>query len=105
MPSANTVAQKPLGNFNPLSSFGHAWLLDCGDGLEWFSAGAKELPTYIAPSATRAGKAVLSGGNDIGSSQELDETKRRTVAAKIARKLSGDDAHPACSKGQRDRLE
>src|SRR5271155_387880 len=31
MPSANTVAQKPAGNFNPLSSFAHAAKVRTGD--------------------------------------------------------------------------
>jgi hypothetical protein len=35
MLSAKTVAQKPAGNFNPLSSFGHAWLLASAAGLDW----------------------------------------------------------------------
>jgi hypothetical protein len=34
MSSAKTVAQKPAGNFKPLSSFGHAWRLAFAAGLD-----------------------------------------------------------------------
>src|SRR6266851_5547132 len=61
MSSAKTVAQKPAGNLNPLSSFGHAWLLASPAALDWVRAGAKELPMYIAASATRADNRVLNG--------------------------------------------
>jgi hypothetical protein len=54
MPSANTVAQKPAGNVNPLSSFGHDWLLGSAAGLDRFPAGANEPLTHIAASATDA---------------------------------------------------
>ena len=54
------VAQKPAGNFNPLSSFGHPWLLASAPELDCFLAGAKELATHIAASATRAGNRVLN---------------------------------------------
>jgi len=36
MSSAKTVAQKPAGNFKPLSSFEQAWLLVSVPGLDWF---------------------------------------------------------------------
>lgn len=36
MPSANTVAQKPAGIFNPLSSFEHDAFLCFWGGLGWF---------------------------------------------------------------------
>src|SRR5882724_3178542 len=49
MPSANTVAQKPAGNSNPLSSCGHAWLLVCALRLLAFCANAAELTTHNAP--------------------------------------------------------
>ncbi len=61
MSSANTVAQKPAGNFNPLSSFGHASPLASAAGLGWLSAGANELPAYITASATSAANRILKG--------------------------------------------
>jgi hypothetical protein len=50
------VAQKPAGNFNPLSSFGHPWLLVSAPGRP----DANELPTHNALSAAMAGKKVLN---------------------------------------------
>src|SRR5258706_7546978 len=61
MASANTVAQKPAGNFNPLSSFGHASPLASAAGLGWFLAGASELPAYITASATNAANRISKG--------------------------------------------
>src|SRR6266404_6140816 len=70
MSSAKTVAQKPAGNFNPLSSLEHAWLLASAAGLDWFCVGANELPMHIAASATRADNRVLNGlDNCIGASR------------------------------------
>src|SRR5438105_114667 len=40
MPSANTVAQKPAGNFSPLSSLGQDGVLVSLPGLDWLRAGA-----------------------------------------------------------------
>jgi hypothetical protein len=59
MPSAKTVAQKPAGSFNPLSSFGHAWLVAPTAALDWFWADSRELPRYNAASATTAGSSFL----------------------------------------------
>jgi hypothetical protein len=50
------VAQKPAGNFNPLSSLGHSWLLVSAPGRP----DANELPTHNALSAAMAGSKVLS---------------------------------------------
>jgi hypothetical protein len=51
MPSAKTVAQKPAGNFNPLSSFAQGW----------FWGGAEEPPMPSAAIAIRAHKRLLKG--------------------------------------------
>src|SRR5437660_12295185 len=40
MPSANTVAQKPAGNFSPLSSLGQDGVLVPLPELDWLRAGA-----------------------------------------------------------------
>src|SRR5712671_5071752 len=61
MSSAKTVAQKPAGNFNPLSSFGHDSPSASAAGLGWFLAGASELPAYITASATSATNRILKG--------------------------------------------
>src|ERR1700730_1399377 len=61
MSSAKTVAQKPAGNVNPLSSWGHAWRFASAAGLDWFRAGANELPMDTAASATTAEDKVLNG--------------------------------------------
>jgi len=45
MPSANTVAQKPAGNFNPLSSFEHAEPAEFLAVLDWFCAAIEEITT------------------------------------------------------------
>jgi hypothetical protein len=50
------VAQKPAGNFSPLSLLGHSWLLVSAPGRP----AANELPTLKAPSAAMAGSNVLS---------------------------------------------
>jgi hypothetical protein len=50
------VAQKPAGNFNPLSLLGHSWLLVPAPGRP----DANELLTDNAPSAAMAGSNVLS---------------------------------------------
>src|ERR1700721_4740811 len=58
MASAKTVAQKPAGNFRPLSSLGHVWLpapvlaVACF-AVRSFSALKKETLTLTAASATR----------------------------------------------------
>jgi hypothetical protein len=59
MSSAKTVAQKPAGNVNPLSSLGHAWLLVSAPGVELLWSDANELPTHNAPSVAMAGNRVL----------------------------------------------
>src|SRR5580658_9123783 len=59
MPSANTVAQKPAGNFNPLSSFEHAVLLDFLGGLSWFCAHTEEATSANVASAMTTNKRCL----------------------------------------------
>jgi hypothetical protein len=39
MPSANTVAQKPVGNFNPLLSFGQEEPFVCFEEVDWLRTG------------------------------------------------------------------
>src|SRR6266852_1927332 len=60
MPSAKTVAQKPEGNCNPLSSFGHDCVLPSAAGLDWFRADTNRLPPYSAVSSTRADSRALN---------------------------------------------
>src|SRR5713101_8291628 len=60
MPSAKTVAQKPAGNCNPLSSFRHACVLPSAAGLDWFRADTNRLPPYSAVTATRADSRALN---------------------------------------------
>src|SRR5205809_62581 len=96
MLSAKTVAQKPAGNFNPLSSFGHVWLLDSAVGLDSLCVdGASEPPVPIAASAARRDNRVLNASNNCiikdsrrfgkivpsqrSSSQELPADKGRRV--------------------------
>jgi hypothetical protein len=50
------VAQKPAGNFNPLSSLGHSWLLVSAPGRP----DANELPTQNALNTVMAGSKVLN---------------------------------------------
>src|SRR5271157_1256303 len=59
MPSANTVAQKPAGNVNPLSSFEHAVLLDFLGGLSWFCAHTGEATADNVASAMMTNKRGL----------------------------------------------
>ena len=64
MPSAKTVAQKPVGNFRPLSLSGHGRLLDAAPASDCFLAcifwaRIKETPTQIVASATRAYEKVF----------------------------------------------
>jgi hypothetical protein len=75
MSSAKTVAQKPAGNFNPPSSFGHAWLLASAAGLNSFSAGTDVPPMPIAANTTRADNTVFSVlDNCIGDSEDLESS-------------------------------
>jgi hypothetical protein len=47
IPSANTVAQNPDGNFSPLSSLGHPWLAAVtASPLAWFRSDTSELKTH-----------------------------------------------------------
>src|ERR1700739_2293834 len=59
MPSADTVAQTPGGNFRPLSSFGQVWLAARAPGLERFSARIHEAVAPIVATATMAYKRVF----------------------------------------------
>ena len=57
MSSANIVAQKPAGNFNPLSLLGHVWLLVCAP----VDPGQRAAYTECAESAcASAGSRVFS---------------------------------------------
>jgi|SRR5215472_5122470 len=79
MPSANTVAQKPAGSVNPLSSFGHAWF-SAAAGLDRLFAGASELTMHTATSTTRANNKVLNGlDNGMEPSRESATEKSRSI--------------------------
>jgi hypothetical protein len=56
MLSANTVAQKPAGNLNPLSSFEHGVLLEFLAGPIWFCAHTGEAAPDNAANAMMASK-------------------------------------------------
>jgi hypothetical protein len=52
MSSAKTVAQKPVGSVNPLSSFGHAEFMVFDPGLEWFWAEIEVVANHRAAKTT-----------------------------------------------------
>src|SRR5215469_5748920 len=52
MPSAKTLAQNPGGNFNPVSSFGHAVPADSGLEIDFIWRAATDRITESAATAT-----------------------------------------------------
>ncbi len=80
MPSANTVAQKPAGNVNPLSLFEHAVLLELLGGLSWFCA-------HIGQAAAN------NVANALTNKQGLYELNNRMVALQAANEIKSNRLH------------
>jgi len=77
MPSANTVAQKPAGNVNPLSSFEHAVLLDFLGGSTWFCAHTGEATADNVANAMMTNKrGLFELNNRIEPSRDGNVTRR-----------------------------
>jgi hypothetical protein len=69
------VAQNPAGNFNPLSSLGHPWLLVSAPDRP----DANELPTHNALNAAMAGTKVLNRlENRMGDLFRIELVLKRT---------------------------
>jgi hypothetical protein len=68
MPSANTVAQKPAGNVNPESSFGHDGLFVSFAEFDWLSVEAIELTRQNA--ATQDNRVLFRWSRHIEPSGE-----------------------------------
>jgi hypothetical protein len=59
MSSANTVAQKPAGNFNPLSLLAHAWLFAFASALDGLWAETTGLPANDTVRTKMTGNRIL----------------------------------------------
>src|SRR5580698_558090 len=80
MPSANTVAQKPAGNFNPLSSLGHALLVVAASALTWLCANTNGHPTQKkVPPTTVVRTALNKLDNRIKRSPQISTARSEDI--------------------------